>query len=121
MLYLIIFSWCQVANIQELSGRQDVTEHVAAFTDEWRLLTSHGLTFVYLLTHRGATTREVVRDLDLTERYVRRILDDLQKAGLIKAESDGRRNHYYPHPPFEQIDRRSRTAGMGKLLATPPW
>jgi DNA-binding MarR family transcriptional regulator len=43
------------------------------------------------------TLREVAERVGITERAVQNIVADLEEAGIIVRERDGRRNHYRIH------------------------
>lgn len=67
----------------------------SAQTPPWSLLTSRGLTLLYVATHPGSTRKEIAAALDVSERAVSRILRDLNSAGAIRGSNgDGRRLHY---------------------------
>ena len=68
----------------------------------WTLVTSHGLTLLYVATHPDATVREIAAALELTERRVADIIRDLSTARLVLVKRHGRRNEYAldPHAMF---------------------
>jgi hypothetical protein len=64
----------------------------------WTLVTSHGLTLLYVATHPDATIREVAAALELTERRVAAIIGELAAADLVLVARRGRRNQYSINP-----------------------
>jgi hypothetical protein len=94
----------------------------------WTLLTSHGLTLLYISTHRDATIREIAAALMLTERRVADIIQDLASEELVAVQRRGRRNQYtvsvdanFRHPliadvPFDGLVKLWRE----RLAPTPP-
>jgi hypothetical protein len=79
----------------------------------WTLVTSHGLVLLYVTSNPDATIREISDAIELTERRVADIIQDLSRARLVEISRVGRRNHYrltpdvrFRHPyvaniPFE--------------------
>jgi hypothetical protein len=64
----------------------------------WTLVTSHGLTLLYVATHPDATIREIAAALELTERRVADIIGELAAADLVLVTRRGRRNEYTINP-----------------------
>ncbi len=66
----------------------------------WTFLTNH--THVLICLHRDPTIRlrDVAQAVGITERAVQRIVQELEEAGVITRERDGRRNTY-------QVDAQS--------------
>jgi DNA-binding MarR family transcriptional regulator len=60
----------------------------------WRLLSNHGLVLAYILRHPDATLRQMAFASGLTERAIYQIVADLERAGLIVKQRQGRRNVY---------------------------
>ena len=57
-------------------------------------MSNHTHVLVALSTQPGATLREVAAVVGITERAVQRIVAELEAAGALVKERDGRRNHY---------------------------
>jgi predicted transcriptional regulator len=64
----------------------------------WTFLTNHS--HVLLCLHRDAQIRlrDVAELVGITERSVQRIVQELEEAGVITRERDGRRNSYRINP-----------------------
>lgn len=91
-------------------------------TGGWTFLSNYTHVLVALAARPGATLREVASEVGITERAVQRIIADLEAAGALSRERDGRRNHYQVHRdlrlrhPLEQ----HRTLGELLDLVVPP-
>jgi DNA-binding IclR family transcriptional regulator len=64
----------------------------------WTLLTGHGHVLVEIARNPGARMRDISAVVGLTERTVQAIIADLEAAGYLTRERDGRRNHYQVNP-----------------------
>lgn len=60
----------------------------------WTFITNHGAVLISINHHNMITTRELAKDLGITERSVFRIIKDLESNGYIQKERVGRKNHY---------------------------
>lgn len=60
----------------------------------WTFLSNHAHVLICLARNPGAVLREVADQVGITERSVRNILDDLEDAGFVLREREGRRNRY---------------------------
>ncbi|AWN22953.1 ArsR family transcriptional regulator [Deinococcus irradiatisoli] len=60
----------------------------------WTFLTNHSHVLLCLAAGQADTLREVAQQVGITERAVQRIVSDLELAGVVKRERDGRRNRY---------------------------
>lgn len=68
--------------------------------DTWTFLTNHTHVLLCLARDPDVTLRTVADVVGITERAVQRIVRDLETAGVIRRERQGRRNHYSVHPDF---------------------
>lgn len=73
------------------------TEPEATAQHKWTFLTNHSHVLVFLEQHPEATQREMASAVGITERAVQHILDDLEEAGIVSRERQGRRNRYELH------------------------
>lgn len=64
----------------------------------WTFLTNHAHVLVCLSQGHHDTLREVANCVGITERAVQRIVADLESAGIITREKEGRRNTYQVNP-----------------------
>lgn len=61
---------------------------------QWTFLSNHAHVLVCLATDPGVRLRDVAAEVGITERAVQGIVSDLEDAGVIVRERQGRRNSY---------------------------
>jgi DNA-binding MarR family transcriptional regulator len=64
---------------------------------QWYLVSSHGSVLFYIATHPNTTIREIAEALQLTQRTVWSLIDDLRKKGMLYVRhrnGNGRRQHF---------------------------
>ena len=93
----------------------------------WTLVTSHGLTLLYVAEHPDATIREIAAALALTERRVADLIRDLAAEGFIVVRRKGRRNLYtlnwdarFRHPVIADIPFRAFVGLWRRWRTLPP-
>lgn len=93
---------------------------------DWTFLTNHSQVLLCVARSRGEhlTAREIAEIVQITERAVQRILDDLEEEGYITRFREGRTNRYEIHP--ERPMRHPAQRGVAirdliELLALPDW
>ena len=64
----------------------------------WTLLTGHGHVLVEIARNPKARMRDISAAVGLTERTVQAIVTDLEAAGYLTRDRDGRRNRYTVNP-----------------------
>lgn len=83
----------------------------------WTLLTNHGRLLLLIARSPEARLRDLAERAGITERAAQSIVHDLEDAGYVTKQREGRRNTYVIHPdrPF----RHPAEAGhdVGELLA----
>lgn len=67
---------------------------------QWNLLTNHGRVLLYIADDPEARLRDIADRLDITERSVYRVINEMADAGYLVKEREGRRNRY-------EVQRRS--------------
>lgn len=79
----------------------------------WSFLTNHARVLLAIASDPGARLRDLAGALDLTERTVFGIVNDLTGAGYVVKEREGRRNRYsiQEHLPLPTDVGRERTIG----------
>ena len=63
----------------------------------WTFLTNHGHVLLCLVEDPEARMREVALRVGITERAVQRIIAELEEAGYISRQREGRTNTYSVH------------------------
>ena len=61
---------------------------------KWNFITNHGLVLLYISHNPQCTMREMASALDVTERSIQRVLDDLASEGYVTWERTGKGNIY---------------------------
>ena len=61
---------------------------------EWSFLTNHARVLACIVRDPEVRLRDIASMLDITERSVFRMVDDLALAGYVAKEKEGRRNRY---------------------------
>jgi len=67
------------------------------FPMEWTFFTNHSHVLVCLADDEEVRLRDVAQRVGITERAVQRIVTELEAAGVLERERDGRRNRYTIH------------------------
>lgn len=60
----------------------------------WTFLTNHSHVLICLHRDPDMRLRDVADRVGITERAVQRIVHELEDAGVVTRQKDGRRNHY---------------------------
>jgi len=60
----------------------------------WTFLSNYAHVIVILAHDPWARLRDIALEVGITERAVQRIVSELEKAGVLTKEREGRRNHY---------------------------
>ena len=83
----------------------------------WTFLTSHARVLLHISHRPESTGLEIAQAVGITERAARKIIAELQEAGYISAEKNGRRNRYRVdiQRSLGRIGERELT--VGKLVA----
>jgi DNA-binding MarR family transcriptional regulator len=83
----------------------------------WTFLSNHTHVLVCLAANGELTLREVAAHVGVTERAVQRIVADLEQAGVLERERDGRRNVYRIHAAAPLRHPLEAHCRIGDLLA----
>jgi DNA-binding IclR family transcriptional regulator len=80
---------------------------------EWSFLTNHARALLLIAHDPHARLRDIAGALGITERTAYGIVADLNEAGYVVKEKDGRRNRYriQEHLPLRDAMSRERTIG----------
>jgi Mn-dependent DtxR family transcriptional regulator len=82
-------------------------------THAWRFVTNHAHVLECIAADPSARLRDIAERVGITERTVAQIVSDLEIAGYLSKERDGRRNRYEVHGglPLRHPRHRHRTVG----------
>lgn len=83
---------------------------------QWTFLSNHGRVFVYIAKHPKSTTELISREVGLSQRWVQKIIIELEKAGYVARRKEGRCNRYIVHPELPMRHRLERYHAVGDLL-----
>jgi len=83
---------------------------------EWAFITHHGLVLLYTSGHPQCTAREMALAVNITERTVHRVLDNLEAEGYIKRQRTGKGNLYQINPDLGLRHELTRDVLAGDLL-----
>ena len=79
----------------------------------WTFVTNHGSVLALVAEHGEITAWDIAVRLGITERSVRRIIDDLEKESYIRKRRIGRSNRYTVRrdQPLRQPGQRDTVVG----------
>ena len=82
----------------------------------WTCLSNYGHVLVELSVDRRHRIRDLARRLDLTERAVQRIITELDSAGLVVREREGRCNVYTLNRDHPLVHPREAHCTVGEFV-----
>ena len=88
----------------------------------WTFLSNHGYVLLCIAGEPWIRLRDVAERVGITERAVRRIVDDLEVAGYMSRAREGRRNRYEVHAdrPFRHpVVAHREVCVLLKLISKP--
>ncbi|MFH1383317.1 MAG: helix-turn-helix domain-containing protein [Chloroflexota bacterium] len=83
---------------------------------EWTFITHHGLVLLYVSGHPQCTAREMALAINVTERTVHRILDNLEAQGYIKRQRTGKGSLFQTNPDLGLRHELTRDVVVGDLI-----
>ena len=72
--------------------------HHTSQPQNWTFLSNHAHVLICLAIDPGQRLRDVADRVGITERAVQKIVADLEEAGVVDRQREGRRNRYQIHP-----------------------
>jgi DNA-binding MarR family transcriptional regulator len=81
----------------------------------WTFLTNHAHVLICIAGNPQTRIRDLADRVGITERAVQRIIFELEEAGYLAHERDGRRNIYRVRPTLplrHPVERKSRVAAL---------
>lgn len=106
-------------NIVRLSRTGNRSKPAAPKAGPWTFLTNHAHVLLCIARDPEARMREVANQVGITERAVQRIVAELEAAGYLVHERDGRRNRYEvraAQPLRHPIEQHCRVAQLIKMV-----
>jgi DNA-binding transcriptional regulator PaaX len=88
-------------------------------SDRWTFLSSHGLVFEYVATHKNLVAETMSREIGITQRVIFMILKDLENEGYIARNKIGRCNHYQINADLPMRHRLDNNRTVREIL--PAW
>ena len=88
---------------------------------DWTFLTNHALVLSFLAKHPRITSLEIALEIGITERATRKIIADLDAAGYIDKEREGRRVRYWINPDMPMRHEAQRDIAVGDFLQVLGW
>lgn len=85
----------------------------------WTFLTNHAHVLLCIARDPESRIRDLAEQVGITERAVQRIITDLEDAGYLAHERDGRRNHYTVDtnmPLRHPVERHRRVRALIRLV-----
>ena len=83
---------------------------------EWHFITNLGTVLLLIAQRRQITAREIAEELKLTERPIRRIIEELEAAGYLQKKRVGRMNQYEVALDLPLRQAVHREVAVGDLL-----
>lgn len=83
---------------------------------KWRFFTNHGTVFIYIAKYPRATTRNIAQKIGITERAVQKVIRDLEAAGYVVRNREGRNNIYEINPDLPMRHPVIKDQAVGNLL-----
>jgi predicted transcriptional regulator len=88
---------------------------------EWTFLTNHSLVLSLISRHSRITGLELSREVGITERAVRKVIADLETAGYIEKNKEGRCIRYRINPDLTLRHKSYQEIAIGDFLETLGW
>ena len=82
----------------------------------WTFLTNHARVLIVIAGEHGIRLRDVAARIGITERAAQRIVAELEEAGYLWHEREGRRNHYHLRTDAPLRHPLERGAEIGPFL-----
>jgi DNA-binding IclR family transcriptional regulator len=89
----------------------------AASTNGFAFLTNHAQVLLCIAGDPALRLREIGAEVGITERAAHRIVGELEAAGYVTRQREGRRNRYTIEPHLPLPDRIAREQQVVDLLA----
>lgn len=84
----------------------------------WTFLSNHSHVLLCIIRDSDARVRDIASRVGITERAVQRILGELQDAGVLVRERNGRRNRYIVQRDTPLRHPLEKNCTVGHLMET---
>jgi hypothetical protein len=84
--------------------------------ESWSFLTNHARVLLCIASDPGARLRDIAASLGITERSAYGIVTDLNTAGYVVKQKDGRRNRYQIQAHLPLPEPASQEPAIGEVL-----
>jgi predicted transcriptional regulator len=82
----------------------------------WTFLSNHGRALLCIANDPSIRLRDIASELGVTERSAYSIVSDLDAAGYIVKQRDGRRNRYLVQEDLPLPEATDRELAIGQVL-----
>ncbi len=82
----------------------------------WTFLTNHARVLIGIAEEPGIRIRDLAARIGITERATQRIVAELEAAGYLSHEKDGRRNRYHLRPEARLRHPLEQDIEIGRFL-----
>jgi hypothetical protein len=115
----------QRSGFERRAERDDEDEAVPTVDDttDWTFLTNHGHVLLVVAADPDVRLRDIADQVGVTERTAMGIITDLERAGYIRREKIGRRNHYslcHDRPLRHPLEQHHKIDRLLSALGHPP-
>lgn len=83
----------------------------------FHFLTNHAHVLLCISADEDVTVRDLALRIGITERAVMRIIGDLDRAGYLVREREGRKNHYTINPHLPLRHEIEQHCSIGDLIS----
>ncbi|MEO6955149.1 MAG: winged helix-turn-helix domain-containing protein [Antricoccus sp.] len=84
----------------------------------WTFLTNHAHVLMCVAQNPNVRLRDIAQSVGITERAAQRIITELEEAGYLQRERDGRRNAYRLNTSMPLRHPMDSALGVAELIAT---
>lgn len=102
--------------MQHITSKRFQEIHYSYGIADWTFLTNHARAMLFIANQPDARLRDIASALGITERTAYQVVADLDDAGYVVKERDGRRNRYQVQRHLSLPDDIGRERSIGELL-----
>ncbi len=82
----------------------------------WTFLSNHGRVIEYISKDPHSTIEVISKNVGLTQRGVQKIISELEEAGYVARNREGRKNRYIVHTELPMRHKLECEHAVGELL-----